>query len=186
MVRRDLPPFPCVIMEPGIRRNGEIMIVRRASGEEMLALWGYPEADKAPPTARFFYSSITAGNTIFWTLDDDGILAGELYAFLDLPDREFADGRTTAYLCAFRIRKDCRGQGHGSRLMAEAIAELKSLGFRHVTIGVGCDEPQNIRLYHRLGFNTKIRDCHYDPCAMDENMCPVYEENAWWLLQKDL
>jgi len=70
--------------------------------------------------------------------------------------------------------------------MATALAELKKMGFRNVTIGVGSDEPQNIRLYRRFGFNTKIKDCHYDPCAMDENMLPQYGDTAWWLLKKGL
>ena len=70
--------------------------------------------------------------------------------------------------------------------MAAALEDLKQMGFRKATIGVESDESQNIRLYRRLGFHTKIKDCHYDPCGLDENMQPLYEETAWWLLQKDL
>ncbi len=162
------------------------MRIRKATGEEMLALWGCAEVSAAPPTARFFYSSITAGNAVFWTLDHDGELAGELYVFFSLDDRDFADGKDTAYLCAFRVKEEYRGQGHGSRMMAAALAELKEMGFRRATIGVGADEPQNLRLYRRFGFNTKIKDCHYDPCGLDENMRPQYEDPAWWLLQKEL
>ena len=162
------------------------MIIRKATGEEMLALWGYQEYGSASPTARFFYDSITAGSAVFWTLDDDGVPVGELYAFLKLSDSDFADGKNTAYLCAFRVNKEYRGQGNGSRLMETVLAELKEMGFRKVTIGVGSDEPWNVRLYRRFGFLTKIRDCHYDPCGMDDEMHPRYEETAWWLLQKDL
>lgn len=162
------------------------MLIRKATCEEMLALWGYRKKSTASPTARFFCDNINSGNAVFWTLDNDGKLIGELYAFLELEDRDFADGQNTAYLCAFRIREEYRGQGYGSKLMNTVLNDLKEKGFRYAVIGVGSDEPQNIRLYQRLGFNTKIRDCHYDPCAMDENMCPVYEETAWWLLRKDL
>lgn len=162
------------------------MQIRKASGEEMLALWGYEDRDTAPPTARFFYDSISSGNAVFWALDYDGELIGELYAFLDLEDKDFADGRNTAYLCAFRVKKEYRGKGYGSQLMSAALEELKQPGFRKATIGVGSDEPQNIKLYQHLGFNTKIKDCHYDPCGLDENGQPEYEEKAWWLLSKDL
>lgn len=162
------------------------MFIRKAIGEEMLALWGFQKADTASPTAKFFYNNITTGNAVFWTLDNNGELVGELYVFLNLEDKDFADGKNTAYLCAFRVKKEYRGQGYGSRLMATVLAELKEIGFRNVTIGVGSDEPQNIRLYRRFGFNTKIKDCHYDPCAMDENMLPQYEDTAWWLLKKGL
>ncbi len=162
------------------------MLIRKATGEEMLALWGYPDAGAAPATARFFYDNISGGNAAFWTLDNDGELAGELYAFYELDDRDFADGSDTAYLCAFRVKKEYRGQGYGSRLIAAALEDLKRTGFCRATIGVGSDEPRNIRLYRRLGFDTKIKDCHYDPCGMDENMRPLYEQTAWWLLRKDL
>ena len=162
------------------------MLIRKATGEEMLKLWGYPDVVSSSPTAKFFWRNIASGNAVFWTLDNDGDLIGELYVFMDLDDKDFADGKSTAYLCAFRVKEGYRGQGLGSSLMNAALAELKESGFRSATIGVGSDKPQNIRLYRRLGFNKKIRDCHYDPCGMDENNQPEYEEEAWWLLSKDL
>ena len=162
------------------------MQIRKATGEEMLALWGCQDYNAASPTAKFFFNNITAGNAEFWTLDNDGELVGELYAFLDLADRDFADGKTTAYLCAFRVRKEYRGQGFGSRLMTAVLAELKEKGFRFATIGVEKDELRNLSLYRRFGFCTKIKDCHDDPCGMDENMRPQYAQTAWLLLRKSL
>ena len=170
----------------GYRYKEKVMLIRKATGEEMLALWGYLKADELSPTAQFFNNHISSGNTIFWTLDNDGELVGELYAFLKLEDKDFADGQSTAYLCAFRVRKEYRGQGYGSQMMATAFAALKDIGFHHVTIGVSSDEPKNIRLYRRLGFKSKVKDCHFDPCGMDKNMQPLFEETAWWLLKKDL
>ena len=162
------------------------MLIRKATEEEMLALWGYQNKDIASPTAKFFYDNISADNAVFWTIENGGELIGELYAFFNLDDKDFADGQNTAYLCAFRVKKEYRGRGNGSRLMTTVLAELKDIGFRTATIGVGSDEPQNLRLYRRLGFITKIKECHYDPCGMDENMQPIYEDTAWWLLKKDL
>ena len=46
-----------------------------------------------------------------------GEIIGELYAFLNLDDKDFADGKNTAYLCAFRVKKEYRGKGLGSQLM---------------------------------------------------------------------
>ena len=105
---------------------------------------------------------------------------------LNLDDKDFADGEKTAYLCAFRVKEEYRGQGLGSSLMNAALSKLKESGFQTATIGVGSDKPQNIQLYRRLGFNTKVKDCHFDPCGMDENNQPEYEEEAWWLLSKNL
>ena len=162
------------------------MQIRKATGNEMLKLWGYQDDMTVSPTAKFFYRNISSGNAVFWTLDNDGELIGELYVFMNLDDKDFADGKTTAYLCAFRVKERYRGQGLGSRLMHAALAELKEIGFHTATIGVGSDKPQNIQLYRSLGFNKKVKDCHYDPCGMDENNQPEYEEEAWWLLSKEL
>ena len=160
--------------------------VRKATGEETLGLWRYPDVDTAVPTARFFHEQIADGNAVFWALDDSGEIVGELYAFLKLEDEDFADGHDTAYLCAFRIKDEYRGQGYGSRLMKTALTELKENGFRYATIGVGSDDLHNISLYRHFGFLEKVKDCHDDPCALDENGQPVYEEAAWWLLKKEL
>ena len=162
------------------------MLIRKATGEEMLSLWGYEDAESASCTAKFFYRKITSGSAVFWTLDHGGRLIGELYAFLDLDDKDFADGSDRAYLCAFRVKAEHRGQGLGSRMMERAVADLKERGFRSATIGVGPDEPQNVRLYRRMGFTEKIKDCYYDPCGFDEDGQPVYEEAGWWLLAKEL
>ena len=162
------------------------MIVRKATGEEMLELWGYRESDAVSPTARFFYDNISSGNADFWATEDNGKLIGELYAFRDIPeDRDFADGKTTAYLCAFRVEKEYRGRGLGSRMMETVLADLKANGFRRATIGVGPEEEQNVRLYRRMGFTEKVKDCYVDPCAMDENMRPKKDE-CYWLLAKEL
>jgi len=151
----------------------------------MLTLWGYSDIGGASPTARFFFGNLSSGNAEFWTMEDNGLLIGELYVFLDMEDRDFADGKDTAYLCAFRIKKEHRGQGLGSRLAEAVLANLKARGFRGATIGVDESEEQNIRLYQRLGFNRKVKDCFVDPCAMDENMKPVAVP-CFWLLYKPL
>ena len=90
------------------------MLIRKATEEEMLTLWGYQNKDIASATARFFYDNIAAGNAVFWTVDN-GELVGELYAFFNLNDTDFADGQNTAYLCAFRIKEEYRGRGNGQK-----------------------------------------------------------------------
>lgn len=134
------------------------MQIRTASAEEMLALWRYKSPASASPTAQLFYQNIRAENAVFWTIERDGALIGELYGFLNLKDKEFADGSNTAYLCAFRVKEAFCGQGLDSRLLETALAELKKRGFRQTAIGVSPDEPQNVRLYRRHGFLKKVRD----------------------------
>ncbi len=156
------------------------MLIRKADAEKMRKLWGNDDSF----TARFFYDRIASGNAVFWTVDDDGKLIGELYAFLNLDDQDFADGKDRVYLCAFRIRRQYRGQGLGTRLMEQALSDLKDRGFITVTIGVNKNEPENIRLYERLGFREKVKECHYDPCGLDEKGQPEYDEESWWLLAR--
>ena len=112
-------------------------------------------------------------------------MLGELYAFLNIrEDPDFADGTTTAYLCAFRIQREYRGQGLGSKLMEAALSDLKSMGFRRATIGV--DDSRNEALYRRLGFITDVKPCYFDPCARDENMQPEPDDMGYLLLAKEL
>ena len=164
--------------------KGDVRI-RQASAEEMLRLWGYADPESAPNTAKFFYWNISSGNAVFRAAELDGELIGELYAFLRIEtDKDFADGSTTAYLCAFRVRKDFRGRGIGSRMMEAALADLKARGFTRATIGA--DDARNEALYRRMGFARKVKDCISDPCAMDEHMRPEQAEKAWLLLAKEL
>ncbi|MBO4617509.1 MAG: GNAT family N-acetyltransferase [Lachnospiraceae bacterium] len=161
------------------------MVIKTASKEDMLSLWEYNSYREASPTARFFADNIASGNAEFWKIDESGETIGELYVFFDLADKAFADGKTTAYLCAFRIKKEYRGKGLGSRLMEHVLADMRERGFSAATIGVDSTEEQNIRLYHRLGFTEKIKDCFEDPCDVDEDMRPKACE-CYWLLKKEL
>lgn len=161
------------------------MEVRKATENEMLDLWGYRSYDKASATARFFSDHIASERADFWAIDDNGKLIGELYVFKELPDKDFADGKTKAYLCSFRIKKECQGRGFGSRLMESVLSYLKGQGLRTVTIGVEETEKATIRLYERLGFQTKVKDCVIDPCALDDAMQPR-ACSCFWLLSKML
>lgn len=145
------------------------MFIRQANEDEMLAFWK-ETAENMRPTSAFFYENIKNNNAQFWTYDDNGRLAGQLFVFKSLDDKDFADGEERAYLCAFQISKDLRGKGYGTKLISHVLNHLKDEGIQTVTIGVGETEESNIRLYRRLGFLEKIKDCYADPCDVDENM----------------
>ena len=109
---------------------------------ELLELWGYESIHTASSNAKFFCDNIKSGNAEFWTLDHEGELVGELYAFYDLEDKDFADGKSTAYLCAFRIRTDLRGQGLGTKLICHVIEHIKDLIFIVVRASVHSISPK--------------------------------------------
>ena len=160
------------------------MFIRQANEDEMLSLWG-ETVDRMRPTTTFFCENIRNGNAQFWTYDKDGKLAGMLFVFKSLDDMDFADGKNRAYLCAFQISKELRGKGYGTKLISHVISHLKDEGIKTVTIGVGETEKANIRLYQRLGFLEKIKDCHTDPCDFDETMQAKSCE-TFWLLKRDI
>jgi ribosomal protein S18 acetylase RimI-like enzyme len=160
------------------------MLIRQATEEEMLALWR-ETSDAMRPTTAFFYENIKNKNAQFWTYDDDGRLASELYAFKSLDDTDFANGRDRAYLCAFSIIEELRGKGYGTKLISHVIECLKDEGIKTVTIGVDETEEANVRLYHRLGFMEKIKDCYADPCDVDENM-QAKPCSKFWLLKREI
>ena len=54
------------------------MLIRKGNEEEMLKLWGYQDRDSASPTARFFYDDLSSGNAVFWTIEHENDLIGEL------------------------------------------------------------------------------------------------------------
>lgn len=148
------------------------MKIIKATEREMISLWGYNNVDSVSPTTLFFAQNISSGNAEFWTLNDNGQIIGELYVFWELSDKDFADGKNRAYLCAFRIKQEYRGKGYGSFLLKEILEYIKNKGIQIVTIGVDQTEEQNIRMYHRFGFTDKIKDCFYDPCNVDNEMKP--------------
>ena len=109
------------------------MEIREATDKEMLSLWGYKNMDSVPPTTLFFAQNISSGNAEFWTLNDNGQIIGELYIFWQLGDKDFADGKNRAYLCAFRMKSEYRGKGHGSFLLKEVLEYIKNKGIQMVT-----------------------------------------------------
>jgi len=44
------------------------------------------------------------------------------------------------------------------------------------TIGVGMEEEGNKKMYDHMGFNRKIKECFFDPCARDKDMKPAADE----------
>lgn len=160
------------------------MEIRLANEEDLLILW-QETIETMKPTTRFFYNNIKNETAEFWTWSYDNHIVGELYIFKTLSDADFADGTHTAYLCAFRIMKELRGQGYGTRLLETVFKHLKDMGFAAATIGVDETETATIRLYKRMGFTEKIKDCFNDPCNIEEGQIPASCEK-FWLLRKKL
>lgn len=155
------------------------MIIRKGTILEMQRLW-YQEF-----TTEYFLDQIQKNNAEFWAVEEHGNIIGELYLFKNLSDQDFADGDTTAYVCAFRIVEEKRGRGFGTELLKIVFDRAQALDFKYLTIGVDVEEKDNINLYTRLGFIEKIKMVEEDPCDVDENLKPVKCER-FMLLRKEL
>ena len=155
------------------------MHIRQGTVEEMLTLW-YKKY-----TSEFMTDRIINNKAEFWTIELDNRLVGELYTFFELDDKDFADGKTTAYLCAFRVMDELRGKGLGTELMLKVLERLSDLGYLYATIGVEPEEIANIRLYNKLGFTEKMKVLSVDPCDVhiDFKPAPCAE---YYLLRKRL
>ena len=143
------------------------MLVRQGTIEEMLSIW-YKRY-----TSEFLADRIRNNQAEFWTIEMEHQLVGELYVLFELDDKDFADAKTTAYLCAFRIADAFRGKGLGTMLMLKVLERLLSLGYMYATIGVDQEEAANERLYKRLGFAEKVKSQSVDPCDVDAFCKPV-------------
>ena len=64
------------------------------------------------------------------------------------------------------LRRDCRGQGLGQRLLEDALANARQLGFRRVTLETASVLKEAIRLYERCGFRP-CRTAHLS-CRCDQ------------------
>ena len=90
----------------------------------------------------------------------DGEIITEATTMLSADGVQNAEGlvsNDTAYLCAFRTRKDYQGQGYFSKLYQFMENDLYSKGYRVLTLGVEPDDVKNKEVYFRYGFTHFIK-----------------------------
>lgn len=151
------------------------MEIRIGLTEEMQELW----ENSNSPTYRYFTNGMQQGNIEFWTVEDENSkeLVGELYIFWDSEDKDEANGKGRAYLCAFRIHKDYRGLGYGKKLMMTVLDRVRERGFNEVTIGVDNDDVERLTsMYSRWGFSELIKYQYTDYHYIGKNGKPVTYE----------
>ena len=64
----------------------------------------------------------------------------------------------TAYLFAFRTISEYENQGYFSKLFKFMLADLKTKGYKRVTLGVEPQEKRNKAIYTKYGFTEHIKD----------------------------
>lgn len=66
------------------------------------------------------------------------------------------DGKTTANMNSFRIKKEYEGQGHISKLVKMAEKYAKEKGTTYLTIGSEAKESRNLGIYLHFGYTEFI------------------------------
>lgn len=146
--------------------------------DKMKETWNNIESS----TAKYFINGIENGNIEFWTIqkDEDNLVIGELYIFWDSEDKDEANGKNRAYLCAFRLDKGFRGKGLGSKLMEKVLERVKEKGFNEVTIGVDNDDRERLcHIYESWGFTELVKLQNSDYHYRDKNNNAVYYDEPY-------
>jgi GNAT superfamily N-acetyltransferase len=149
------------------------MIIRIGSKEELKQLWGNSNS----PTEIYFIDGIEKENVEFWTIEDElnNSLIGELYIFWNSEDKDEANGKDRAYLCAFRIKKELQGRGLGKKLMQRVLCRVKERGFSEATIGTDNDDAERLTcMYKSWGFAELIKLQNIDYHYIDKNNKPTF------------
>lgn len=140
-------------------------------------------------TQKVFKRRISKGMQELWVVEshkNTEVLLGEFHIVWKSPDLDEADGQLRAYLCAFRIHPEYRGQGLGRRLFESVLKRVKKAGKTEVTIGVKKNRPEIKQLYHSWGFTKLIKEKHIDHHSFDDNELPNYVESPIELYLKSL
>jgi putative acetyltransferase len=99
-------------------------------------------------------SYFARGGTFRVLEHEDGSIVGA-YGLYPLEDQ-------TCELRKMYLNKACRGQGLGKRLLEDALATARELGFRTVTLETASVLKEAIALYQRYGF-VPHQDDHLSP-----------------------
>lgn len=137
-----------------------MFLYKKASMEELEQIWDQNIADN-PDDPRYlrwkrdFISRNQNAEAVTFLVIAEGIPVGEVtLSFRQTGSRAcLADGTTTGYIQALRIRKEFEGQGHVSKMMTVMEQYARQQGLRCLTIGVEAAETRNLAIYLHWGYN---------------------------------
>ncbi len=132
-----------------MERKWRYEIDRHASGRENWIIWREEALENARNGKAIPYYGILDGSVIC-----------EATAVIHPETAQNSEGlidQETAYLCAFRTNEPFRGKGYFSRLFAFLLNDLRSRGYRYVTLGVETGDTKNKEIYRHYGFTRYIR-----------------------------
>jgi ribosomal protein S18 acetylase RimI-like enzyme len=132
------------------------------------------------------YMMVEQGKAVIWIAEIDGSgLIGQCFVSLKGNRPELADGIIRAYIYGFRVQAQFRNQGIGTRIMYTIEDDLRTRGFRQVTLNVGKDNHDARRFYDRMGYIVAGEDPGQWSYIDDKGKRRDMNEPAWRMV-KDL
>ena len=138
------------------RQSAEALTVRPLTADELPALTALFDYNDAEAMLAENRAAIADGSIDIFGLFRGDALLGELRVRYTADDDRLAVRGVRAYLYAFRVRPEHRGQGVGKHLLSSVIATLSERGCTEMTVGVEDDNPRARHIYESLGFTEKI------------------------------
>lgn len=156
-------------------------ICKKATIEDMEQNWNYLIEIHSDNNAWKIWKEkaikdMENGNVIVYYGILNGVIISEATAMLSNLDVQNSDGLvddTTAYLSAFRTRKEYRGKGYFSELYKFMENDLKNRGYKKLTLGVEPCEVKNMMIYFKYGFTDFIKTAYEIEPAKNENEEPI-------------
>ena len=158
----------------------EQIIVRQVVKNDLPALEWEGEYTHFRRVYADAYESMKMGYSMLWVADLPGVgLVGQVFIQFTCQRPELADGYERAYLYSFRVRKEYRSLGIGSRMMEVVEGDLRERGFQYVTLNVARDNPRAQQLYLRRGYHVVAPEPGIWSYVDEKGNWHRVEEPAW-------
>jgi ribosomal protein S18 acetylase RimI-like enzyme len=141
----------------GVAEVGSLLI-RYASTADLPAMEWEGEYRRFRRVYEQAFQDARNGRRLILLAELEGQVVGQVIVQLGTSHPAIADGETTGYLHALRVRPGHRNRGVGTALLEEAEKQLRGLGYRQVAIAAAKENPRARKLYERFGFRAIAED----------------------------
>lgn len=134
------------------------VLIREAEEDDLRALEWEGRYQHYRRLYRRAMNEAKRGRRILLVAEADEQIVGQIFLQLASARKELADGGSSGYLYAFRVRPDFRNRGIGSMLLDAAEEALRNRSFQRAVIAVARDNEDALRLYERRGYQQFAED----------------------------
>ena len=136
------------------------------------------------------YERARTGRSVLWVAEinsqipnplkqSNGRVIGQLFVQLTCDRPDLANGKTRAYIYAFRVRPSYRSGGLGTRMLSVAENDVFKRGFHTTTLNVAKNNVAARRLYERQGYRVITSDPGRWSYPDEKGAWHFVEEPAW-------